>query len=209
MIKPILRKLLSPATWNLAHGAHITRYAMYCALQNAVADGIGGAGKKALAISHSSDLARILGIERADITEANYPDHNITDLKAFPDATFDFIISDQVLEHIEGNPQLAFDESLRVLKPNGIAVHTTCFIYPMHREPSDLWRFTPDALRYLARGFSEVIAADGWGNRVVWALDVLGLLYVPVPHAEWHPLKRVAARNEQQWPVVTWIIAKK
>jgi len=162
-----------------------------------------------LAISHSANLAPILGIENADMTEANYPEHNIVDLNAFPDATFDFVLSDQVLEHIEGNPQLTFDESLRLLKPGGVAMHTTCFINPVHGAPSDFWRFTPEALRYLARGFSEIIAADGWGNRGVWVVDALGMRFVPVPHSKWHPLQQAAARNNRRWPVTTWIIARK
>jgi SAM-dependent methyltransferase len=191
------------------HGAHITRYAMYRALEGALADEKRGAGKKALAISHSASLVPILGIESADVTEANYPEHNIIDLNAFPNSAFDFVLSDQVLEHIAGNPQLAFDESLRVLKPGGIAVHTTCFIYPIHYGPSDFWRFTPDALRYLARDFSEIITADGWGNRWVWITQALGLLFVPVPEAKWHPLQRVVARNDRLWPVSTWIVARK
>jgi SAM-dependent methyltransferase len=182
---------------------------MYRALENVLIDEKHGAGKKVLAISHSANLALILGIERADITEANYPEHNIIDLKSFRESTFDFVLSDQVLEHIEGNPQLAFDESLRVLKQGGIAVHTTCFVYPVHGAPSDFWRFTPEALRYLARDFSEIITADGWGNRGVWVIDALGMLYLPVPHTKWNPLQQVAARDNKRWPVVTWIIARK
>lgn len=209
MIKAILRNILATGLWRLPHGAHITRYAMYRALENICADEKRGAGKKILVISHSANLPSILGIENADMIEANFPEHNITDLNSFPDAAFDFILSDQVLEHIEGNPQLAFDESLRVLKPSGIAVHTTCFINPVHGSPSDFWRFTPEALRYLARGFSEIITADGWGNRAVWVVDALGMRFDPVPHAKWHPLHRIATRNDKLWPVVTWIVAKK
>jgi SAM-dependent methyltransferase len=209
MIKRILKRFLSAGAWRLAHGSHITRYAMYLALKDVLADEKRGAGMKALAISHSANLAPILGIENAEITEANYPEHNILDLKSFEDCAFDFVLSDQVLEHVEGNPQLAFDESARVLKGGGIAVHTTCFINPVHGSPSDFWRFTPEALRYLSGNFSEVITADGWGNRAVWILDWLDMRFVPVPHAKWHPLQKIAAHNDRSWPVVTWIIAKK
>jgi hypothetical protein len=96
-----------------------------------------------------------------------------------------------------------------VLKPGGIAVHTTCFINPIHDAPADYWRFTPEALRHLARGFGEIIAADGWGNRAVWLVDAVGLRMMPIPHAPWHPLHRIATRNDALWPVVTWIVARK
>ena len=209
LIRAGLRRVLLATLWGLPRGAHVTRYAMYDALRDICADTDRGTGKSILAISHSANLAPILGLENAAITEANFPEHNIIDLNAFPDAAFDFILSDQVLEHIEGDPQRAFDESLRLLKPGGIAVHTTCFINPIHRVPVDLWRFTSHALRYLARDFGEIIAADGWGNRAVWLVAALGMRAEPVPHATWHPLHKIATRNNPHWPVVTWIVARK
>jgi hypothetical protein len=120
-----------------------------------------------------------------------------------------YIISDQVLEHVEGNPQDVFDESLRLLKPGGVAVHTTCFINPVHGFPSDYWRFTPEGLKFLARGFSEILSVGGFGNRAVWFVSALGLRTIPVPHAKWHPLHIVATMNNKDWPVVTWIVARK
>jgi hypothetical protein len=30
-----------------------------------------------------------------------------------------------------------------------------------------------------------------------------------VPHATWHPLHKVATRNDPQWPITTWIVARK
>jgi SAM-dependent methyltransferase len=39
-----------------------------------------------------------------------------------PDATFDFVFSDQVLEHVIDQPT-AFQEMVRILKPGGISVH--------------------------------------------------------------------------------------
>jgi SAM-dependent methyltransferase len=50
----------------------------------------------------------------------------------FADESFDFVMCDQVLEHVEGDPQLAFDETWRVLRPGGIAIHTTVFNYSYH-----------------------------------------------------------------------------
>ena len=190
------------------HGPHITRYSMYAALTDVCATDGRGAGKEALVISHSDDLVETIGIGNADRTEASYPEYNLLDLQ-FDDESFDYIVSDQVLEHIEGSPQLAFDESRRVLRPGGIAIHTTAFIYPIHEFPIDMWRFTPRALEYLARDFSEIILSDGWGNRLVWLAEWLKLGRVPVPHAKWHPLHRVAVANNSKWPVTTWIVARK
>ena len=141
VIKGIRRQLSAILTYCLTFGPHITRYSMHRALKDILADESRGAGKKALTIGLSANLLPVLGIDNASVTEANYPEHNIINLSAFTDASFDFVISDQVLEHVEGNPQLAFDTSMRVLKPGGIAVHPTCFINPIHGHPGDFWRF--------------------------------------------------------------------
>ena len=97
---------------------------------------------RVLSISHSENLATLLGLQPTEVVEASYPAHNILSLD-FEDTSYDFILSDQVLEHVEGNPQQAIDECHRILKPGGIAVHTTCFINPVHKVPNDFWRFTP------------------------------------------------------------------
>jgi len=203
------RSIIGFAVYRLPNGAHVTRYSMYAALKGVCDDGTRGRGKRVLCISHSKALAATVGLGDAELIEANFPEHNITDLSAFANASFDAVVSDQVLEHIEGDPRRAFDESLRLLKPGGLAVHTTCFINPIHADPSDFWRFTPIGLRNLASGFSQVLLADGWGNRGVWFVDWLDLRTMPVPHAKWHPLHQIAVTNNETWPAITWIVARK
>jgi ubiquinone/menaquinone biosynthesis C-methylase UbiE len=128
----------------------------------------------------------------------------------FQDALFDFVISDQVLEHID-EPQKAISESLRVLKIGGIAIHTTCFMNYIHPDPKDLWRFTPAALRYLCREFSEIIGCDGWGNRLAILLCFFSnkLRYMEIPDKKCSVRNFVATYNEERVPIVTWIIARK
>jgi len=189
-------------------GAHVTRYTMYERLK-AVLPPAHKRGGDVLSISHSGNLVDLLGLGPSKITEANYPEYSATDLRAFPSEGFDYVLSDQVLEHVEGSPQAVFDETRRLLRPGGIAVHTTCLINPVHGVPSDYWRFTVDGLRYLARDFSEIVAAEGFGNRAIWVAEMFGLRFTPVPHATWHPLHKVATMNNPEWPVSTWIVARK
>lgn len=191
----------------LARGPHITRYYMYDHLRE-IGRLLPERTGRVLSISHSKNLGELLGVRPTEVVEASYPDHNILSLR-FEDGSFDFVLSDQVLEHVEGNPQKAVDECYRVLRPGGIAVHTTCFINPIHMVPKDFWRFTPDALRLLHNSFSQVIDSGGWGNFKVWSLTEIGLRWTGVPHAKWHPFHKRAMENDPLWPIVTWIVARK
>ena len=161
-----------------------------------------------LSISHSTRLGTEIGLDMRGAVESNYPEERITEIP-HEDESFDYVLSDQVLEHVEGDPQTAFDETLRVLRPGGIAVHTTCLINPVHGHPSDYWRFTPQALIHLGRRFGEVIDAGGWGNRAALAMMALGLRYEKIPESRWHPLNWIATKNEPPWFIATWVIARK
>jgi len=129
----------------------------------------------------------------------------------YSDNTFDYVIADMVLEHVEGNPETVFQELHRVLKPGGIAIVTSVFMYRVHFGPKDFWRFSPDALRYLARDWSHIIQVDSWGNR--W-MHLLLLLYrktvdIRVPSHRWSLVRKLAEYNDPAYPFTTWIIVQK
>jgi SAM-dependent methyltransferase len=151
----------------------------------------------------------VLGLKAAKIVEAAYPEHSMLALR-FADAAFDFCVSDQVLEHVEGDPFEAVRESFRVVAPGGFVVHTTCFLNPVHREPGDFWRFTPDALNLLCRNAGgSVTQAASWGNREALALTQVGIRMHKVPADARHPLHRIAVANDPNWPIHTWVVAQK
>jgi len=181
---------------------------MYKRIKQALGKPISG---KVLSISSLRTFRRAVPIsDKAEITEVDYPKVNMQKLP-FPDNTFDFVISDQVLEHIEGDAQKAIDESYRVLKPGGIAIHTTVFMNLIHWGPKDMWRFSPDALKYLCRRFSEIIQCEGWGNRLA---HIIFLIYNKsrdwqIPERKLSILHFLATRNNEKYPLLTWIIAKK
>jgi SAM-dependent methyltransferase len=206
---PALKAAVEASLNGVAVGEHgLTRFAMYRALSNRLAahDSL---RVRCLSISGSSRLAHALGLNAARIVEAAYPEHTILDL-GFADAAFDVCVSDQVLEHVDGNPFDAVKESFRVVSPGGFVVHATCVLNPIHREPGDFWRFTPDALALLCRGAGgEVIEASSWGNRDALALTQLGIRTQKVPLDPEHPFHRIAAANDPAWPIHTWVIARK
>lgn len=159
---------------------------------------------RALAVSHSRNLCDLVGFE-GEVIEADYPEHDLLNL-AFENASFDLVVADQVLEHVE-DPVRAIAESLRVLRPRGVLIHTTCLLNPIH-EDRDYWRFTPSALALLVEG-CELVDVGGWGNRMVMPLKALGLHRLPVPESPWHPVNRWATKTDPCWLVSTWVVARK
>jgi SAM-dependent methyltransferase len=205
-VRAAVRALLRASTRGLAKGPHITRYAMYRRLARYRHPSPGEA--TALSISDSLPLCQVLGFAADRIVNVTYPEVSILALP-FPDGAFDCVVSDQVLEHVQGDPRLAVGESLRVLRPGGLAVHTTCLLNPIHNVPGDYWRFTPAGLALLVGERAEVVEAAGWGNPLVWLYAWFGMRYEPVPHARWHPCHRLATWNLEEWPISTWVVAKK
>ena len=66
----------------------------------------------------------------------------------FPDGSFERVLCTEMLEHVL-HPQVVADELLRVLKPGGLLILTTRFVFPLHDVPHDYWRFTKYGLREL------------------------------------------------------------
>lgn len=75
-------------------------------------------------------------------------------LALIKDGFFDYLLCTQILEHLR-EPSKAFREFHRLLRPGGKVFLTTNFIYQIHMEPNDFYRFTEYGLRYLgeANGF--------------------------------------------------------
>lgn len=188
---------------------HITRLFMYRQLENALRDA-DSPTRTALSISHSANLAALLGLDSVSITEANFPEHDITDLSSFADESFDFVLADQVLEHVAGDPFTAFSECHRVIRPGGLVIQTTCFFNLIHQHPTDYWRFTPNALRLLCEHNGlEVVNVGAWGNREAWGYMSLGYRMRKIPEDRDNPLYRMAMRQDKKYPIVTWVIAKR
>ncbi len=164
---------------------------------------------KILGISGIKNFYPFINIKDVELTEVDYPEVDMQNLP-YKDNSFDFVISDQVLEHLE-DPEKAIHESHRVLKNGGIAVYTTCFMNYLHSCPKDFWRFSPDILRHLCRNFSEIPQCEGWGNRVVILLCLISdkFRFMNIPESKLSIRWKIATINEKRYPIVTWIIARK
>lgn len=74
-------------------------------------------------------------------------------LSIYPDASFEYILCAEVIEHME-NPQALIDEIHRVLKPGGLAVITTPFEDRIVCE-EHLWEYTDQDLYALMAKFQH------------------------------------------------------
>ena len=93
---------------------------------------------------------------RLDIDPAKKPDIccDLHDLEWRGDP-FDTVLAIEVLEHLY-DPQRAIDRIHDALKPGGVCILSTRFMYRYHPDPQDHYRFTWDSLKYLFRNFRHV-----------------------------------------------------
>jgi len=191
-----------------SEGPDLLRYTMYRRLLPVLADlakqtpSVG----RVLCVSGGGQLVKPFSERGWEIVETRFPS---VDWKSLPfdDQSFDLVLSDQVLEHVD-DPFGCVAEARRVIRPGGLQVHTTCLLNPIHGSPGDNWRFTPNGLRLLFSKEQE-IAAGGWGNPLapfVWFLPAL--LFRPTPTSPRHPYNWLATWDVERWLVTTWYIGR-
>ena len=186
--------------------ANLTRYYMYKEIEKALKKPMKG---RILGISGINRFRHMIDLQKSKIVDVKYPKIDMQKLP-YKTGSFDYVISDQVIEHL-ADPFLAISESRRVLKKNGIAIHTTCFINPIHFGPSDYWRFSSDALKILCKPFSKIVQTGSWGNWPSVLICLIGkkLRFAEVPETRFSTFNMLASFNQSKFPIVTWIIAKK
>ena len=82
----------------------------------------------------------------------------------FADASFDTIISTQVLEHVE-RPWIMVAQIARILRTDGVCVATAPFMLPYHADPHDFFRYTKEGLQslFINEGF-DILESGSYGK---------------------------------------------
>jgi SAM-dependent methyltransferase len=121
----------------------------------------------------------------------------------FRNGSFDFVLCTEVLEHVP-DPEKSWAEIARVLKPGGVALVTTPFIYRLHEMPYDFWRITPPAHRMMVEraglAVDEIACRGGY---IAVLVDTLlkGLIYLT------RGIRRVLRRPQRPGPVTRAVFA--
>jgi len=89
---------------------------------------------------------------------------NLTELLPFPDKSYDTILITDVLEHIN-NPFMLWHEMTRILKPNGKILIGVPFLFSLHDEPYDYFRYTEFAIKmFCESNYLQVLSIDSMGG---------------------------------------------
>jgi SAM-dependent methyltransferase len=141
------------------------------------------------------------GIKFKSYQAVNYPAFDIC--KDTFDEPFDLIIAEQVFEHLL-TPYQAAKNVFSMLKPGGHFLITLPFFIKLHPCPTDCTRWSEMGLKYFLSecGFDlQQIYTASWGNSAcVTANFYKWEDYNPQLHS---------LKNEKNFPLVVWALAKK
>ena len=140
------------------------------------------------------------------------------------DGEFDCALCTAVLEHLE-EPELALKECWRVLKREGVAIYSVPFIWHLHEEPRDFFRFSKYGIKYLFEkvGFEviEIKALSGFwvtfGQLLVYSLYRFNrgpLRFIPIIPAMGIVIQGISCLFDridrtEQWTWMYMVIARK
>ncbi len=124
-----------------------------------------GCGEKPFEHLFRPYVTEYVGVEYEDtflLTESGRRGRSAVDVTydgkrlPFDDASFDTVLSSQVLEHTPAPADLV-REMARVLRPGGVLLLSAPFSFRLHEEPHDYFRYSPHGLRQLCHQAGLVV----------------------------------------------------
>lgn len=97
-----------------------------------------------------------------------------------PDASYDLIFCNQVLEHVP-DPLDSFHEMYRILRPGGVVILSVPFLMYLHNEPHDFFRYTRYALAKFAKDADfEILELREIGGIFAFMGRIIAMLLIGV-----------------------------
>lgn len=119
-------------------------------------------------------LGKVKSWKYLNIDAATKPDYlNQADNIPVENDYFDMVLMTEVLEHAL-YPNKILNELFRVLKNNGVLIATMPFLYPIHADPDDFQRWTPDKIKkeFINAGF-HIEKVEPMGGIIAVILDIV------------------------------------
>ncbi len=141
------------------------------------------------------------------------------------DNQFDTALLSDVLEHIR-EPQKLINEVFRILKPGGKLILNVPFMYWLHEDPYDYFRFTSYGLVYLLKssGF-EIVKLEEYGGAPEIIADIFAKNIKKIPllgkplalFSQWSCLKfvntsigkKISSKTAKKFPLGYIVVARK
>ena len=127
----------------------------------------------------------------------------------FEDASFDTVLSIQVLEHTS-EPQRLLTEMSRVLRPGGLMIISAPFSFRLHEEPHDFFRYTPHGLRMMCEKAQlqviDIQPQGGFGSVIGHKLNSLLGLRVARVQGLAQSLGKLGHEAPSQSPTRFWLL---
>jgi SAM-dependent methyltransferase len=122
-------------------------------------------------------------------------------------SSFDIILCMQVFEHLRGCPFEAMKNLYAFVRPGGAVLWSAPHVSPLHNDPYDLWRYTPDGARLLAE-------KAGFEVFFIWAPGGVGMVGGAIfgIHADYwtdDELMMEHKRTHPVWPLQTYVLLVK
>lgn len=167
-----------------------------------------------------------VGVDHAQTPHANARIDLLGSAYSIPahDASFDSALCTAVLEHLE-EPEQAIRECYRLLRPGGVAIYSIPFIWHLHEEPRDFFRYSKYGIAHLfgKAGFTllEVKPLSGFavtfGQLLVYNLyryNVGPLRWFGIIHALGGAIQAAAyvihrIHRSEQWTWMYMVAARK